>query len=246
MEQKKKALVFFAELRALYDFSWEDWTKVDDKFDEFHQKIFEILEKEGADIVIFSVIGNAGLKEEVNDFNYGRYKHSAWGISSILDDYYDRESQRVIIRENGVFGKSLFKDGYAELSKEKGFGQWEMIEHKDDTPLNQKALNYLDELSESYDIEKAFVIDDEFGPWATPALDVSKLASHLAKTVVLLIPSPPFRNNDSSNPKLINPDVSCRIYSSKHTVSGATECLDIYLKALSLYNGHRVKSGPRH
>lgn len=243
MNQKKKALVFFAELRALYDISWEDWTsgKIYEKFDKFHQKIFEILEKECADVIIFSVIGNAGLNEEVNDFNYGSHKRSAWGISCVLDDYYDQESQTIVVRENGVFGKSLFKDGYAELSKKKGFGQWEMIEHKDDTPLNQKALSYLDELSESYDIEKTFIIDDEFGIWSTPALDASELASHLEKPVVLLIPCPPFQNYSSSNPSFINVDESCRISSSKTTVSGATECLDIYLKALSLHNKPRVK-----
>lgn len=237
METRKKAIVFFAELRTVYDFTWENWPKenIEAKFDIFHGRLYEILERESADMLVLSIIGNAGSNEEVNDFDYKGRKYSAWGMSSIVDDYYDAGAKKIVIRENGMFGKSLFKDSVAVLSKIRGFGNWEMIEHKDDRPLTEKVLGYLDELGEAYDVEKVFVIDDEYmGSWSTPALNTSLISTYTGKPVILMIPCAPYLSISSSNPQEVDVNRTSRIYSSKHTVSGATECLDIYLHALSL------------
>ena len=241
---KKKAIVIFADMRTTFDTSFynEQKEKVSEKFIEFAKKISAICKVDGVDKIILSTITNHKRHEDTMDINYSGFIKMSWCLSCFVEGIFISETSEMIEFENAKLGKSLYKDGYAVLNKKDGFGKYKMDEFSDDTELTQKAINYITELEEEYDIDKLFVIDDQVNTTfhKDAALDDEVIKNTLDKQIVKIRPCLPYHNGPSTSS--INNDGDCCVVSGKHTIDGVNECLDIYLNLKSLKEKEDDKS----
>lgn len=232
---KKKAIIFFADMRTTYDTTFYDEKKIDvsKKFDEFTKKISAIAESEGADVAFLSTVTNHKRHEDTLDIDYSSLIFYSWCMSCYIEGTQNPDTREITVLENARLGKSLYKDGYAVLNKDGGFGKYKMDQFSDDTELTQKAINYILELEKECDINKLFIIDDQVNTTfhKDAALDDSVIKNTLGKQIIRIRPCLPYHNAISDS----NIDISedCCVFSGKHTIDGVNECLDIYLNALT-------------
>lgn len=134
-------------------------------------------------------------------------------------------------------GKNLYKDGYSILNKDDGFGRYKIDEFKDDTELTQKAINYIKELEEEYDVEKIFIIDDQINTTfhKDAALDDETIKNELGKQIIKIRPRLPYHSGLSSSIS-INPNGDGTVFSGHHTIDGVNEGLELYIEALKEMN----------
>ena len=231
---KKKAIVFFADMRTTFDTSFynEEKVNVSEKFIEFTKNISSIVENEGVDVAFLSTVTNHNRHEDTLDINYSNLIVYSWCMSCCIEGTKNTETGEITILENAKLGKSLYKDGYAVLNKENGFGKYKMDEYRDNTELTQKAINYILELENEYDIDKIFIIDDQVNTTfhKDAALDDRIIKDILNKQIIRIRPCLPYHNGTSTTNVNISED--CCIYSGYHTIEGVNECLNIYLNAL--------------
>lgn len=231
---KKKAIVFFADMRTTYDTSFYNEEKINasEKFIEFTKKISTITENEGVDVAFLSTVTNHNRHEDTLDINYSNLIVYSWCMSCCIEGTKNIETGEISLLENAKLGKSLYKDGYAVLNKENGFGKYKMDEYRDNTELTQKAINYILELEKEYDIDKIFIIDDQVNTTfhKDAALDDRIIKDTLGKQMIKIRPCLPYHNGTSTTNVNISED--CCVFSGNHTIEGVNECLDIYLNEL--------------
>lgn len=232
---KKKAIILFADMRTTFDTNFynEKEVNVSKKFIEFSEKISMVAENEGVDVAILSTVTNHKRHESTLDIEYSVLIEDSWWLSSYIEGYIITKTSEIVTCKNTKLGKSLYKDGYAVLNKEKGFRNYYMDEYNDNTELTQKAINYIHELENEYDIDKIFIIDDQVNTLFDKyeALDDEVLKNALNKQIIKIRPSLPYWAGRSSTTGINNNGDFC-IFSGNHTIDGVNEGLDIYLNVL--------------
>lgn len=232
---KKKAIVIFTDMRTTFDTSFynEKDVNISEKFIKFTENISEIASRENIDMAFLSTISNHKRNEDTLDINYKHFMMSSWCYACYIEGYLIPGTSELTTYSNAKLGKNLYKDGYALLNKEAGFGRYKMDEFKDDIELTQKAINYIKELEEEYDVEKIFIIDDQINTTfhKDAALDDEAIKKALGKQIIKIRPCLPYHNGLSSSIS-VNPDEDGTIFSGHHTIDGVNECLDLYIDAL--------------
>ena len=232
---KKKAIVFFADMRTTFDTSFYDGRKVNvtEKFIDFTEKISEIARRENVNMAFLSTVSNHKRNESTLDINYEDFMMQSWYYACYIDGIFKSETSEIIEYINAKMGKNLYKDGYSVLNKKDGFGHYKMDEYSDDTEITQKAINYIKELEEEYDVEKVFIIDDQINTTfhKDAALDDEAIKKELGKQIIKIRPRLPYHSGLSSSIS-INPNGDGTVFSGHHTIDGVNECLDLYIDAL--------------
>lgn len=236
---KKKAIVFFADMRTTFDISFYDVRKVNfsEKVCKLTENISEIANREDIDMAFLSTVSNHTRNEDTLDINYENFMFMSWCYACYIDGIVKPGESELTTYSNAQMGKNLYKDGYSILNKEDGFGRYKIDEFKDDTELTQKAINYIKELEEEYDVEKIFIIDDQINTTfhKDAALDDETIKNELGKQIIKVRPCLPYHNGLSSSIS-INPEQDETIFSGHHTIDGVNEGLELYIEALKEMN----------
>lgn len=125
-------------------------------------------------------------------------------------------------------GKCFYPEGFTILSKEKGFGNYELIKNNQTGSIKEKTTNYIKELNKIYDINKVILLND-FG-YSDPIIDKDRLEKEIGLTIDTFIPTKPFC---SQNSHIYEGDNSVTVLSSGVSIKGIIDCFSQYNKRIS-------------
>lgn len=219
---KKSLILFIAESRTTYDRSFNLDTENEDNVN-LTNKIFETKRVLGADTAILSSVTLTSNREFYDDWNWHDVVAS-WSNQCFVEGYNNGKGE-FIHEENTSMGKCFYPEGYAELSKEAGFGAWKMVKHQDSRSVTEKLTEYIQELSETYDITQIFFFYD-YG-YSEQIIDIKKITKELQIPINYFIPTKPYCSQSTG----INiNEFGCTATSSLYTMKGINECFEQYLQ----------------
>lgn len=84
---KKKAIVFFVDMRTTFDTSFYDVRKVNfsEKVCKLTENISEIANREDIDMAFLSTVSNHKRNEDTLDINYENFMFMSWCYASYID-----------------------------------------------------------------------------------------------------------------------------------------------------------------
>ena len=218
---KKKLLLVIAESRSTYDFSFCINEEERLSFD-LVSLLHENKTLQGYDELLFSSVSPVSKKDLGDEWHYYTTEGTWYNQSLIEAGYLDEEDNLHVTYKNSFMGKCFNHDEYAYLSKENGFGNYEMKKIKDTRTIKEKVTEYIDELSQTYDISEIIYINDH--GYSEEMLD-EKYIEKLGIKYTTIIPNKPWCSQSSG---LCDRFESINITSSEISIEGAVDCLQRY------------------
>lgn len=231
MDNKKSAMLVIAEARSTFDFA-----SCIDKQVEYSIGLIENMigsaELQGIDTVIFASASPISIDNNVSDWNFSHVKASWYCQSFIEGGRKDKDGNLIKNYENAFMGKCFYLEGFAELSKEKGYGKYEILKYPQQDSIKDKTTQYIKELSKTYNLEQIIILDDR--GYEEPIINFNAI-EELNITLHRFIPAKPFCPQESN---LMKDGDSFTIHSEFVSIEGAIDCFTQYISYLK---GNKIK-----
>lgn len=224
--EKKSLLLIIAEPRTTYDFAFAIDKQVDYTIELIH-KIAETKKLLGIDIAILSSATPVSVDDHSSDWHWGHVEGSWWNQSFIEMGHLDESGNLILEHEDCYMGKCFYPEGFAIMSKEKGFGNYEMIKTMQPGTITKKTTEYIKELSKTYNVERVILLND-FG-YSEPIVDEETLEKEYGVSVDTFIPTKPWCNQSSGVSERGN---SIKVWSSEVSIEGIIDCFSQYNKRI--------------
>lgn len=224
---KKSLLLIIAESRTTYDFSC-CLDKMEEFGTELVKKIVETKEILGVDEVILSSASPVSINNHSSDWNFGHVEVSWYNQCIIEGCYLDEMGNIKKYFEDCFMGKCFYPEGFTILSKEKGYGNYELIKNNQTGSVKEKTTNYIKELKQTYDINKVILLND--CGYSEPIIDKDRLEKEIGLTIDTFIPTKPFC---SQNSYIFEGENSMTVLSSGVSIEGIIDCFSQYNKRIS-------------
>lgn len=229
---KKKLLLVIAESRSTYDFAF-----CIDKEDELSFDLVSLIHEnkslQGYDELLFSSVSPVSKKDTFDEWNYYTTEGTWYNQSLIEAGRLDDDGNLHVTYKNSFMGKCFNHDEYAYLFKDNGFGNYEMKTIKDTRTIKEKVNEYIDELSQTYDIGEIIYINDH--GYAEEMVD-EKHIRELGIAFTTIIPNKPWCYESNS---LCDRNNSINITSNEVSIEGVVDCLQRYNQYLANKNYQR-------
>lgn len=230
-KNKKNAILIVAESRTTYDFSF-CLDKQTEYSLELINKVLEMKKLMGVDTIILASASPVSMNNFGADWNWNHVEFS-WYNQALIEGYID-EKGNLINDDNALMGKCFYPEGYAELSKEDGFGKYKIIKHEQIGSLTDKTTAYIKELSGVYNIEQIVLLYDD--GYSDQIIDSDKIKNQLNIPISYFIPAKPWcgqngsiTKNDSNN--------SYKIYSELISIEGVIDCFQKFNNQIDMLIG---------
>lgn len=232
---KKSLLLIIAEPRTTYDFTFAIDKQVDYTIELSH-KIAETKKLLGIDTAILASATPVSVDNDFSDWHWGHVEGSWWNQSFIEMGHLDEKGNLILEHEDCYMGKCFYPEGFAIMSKEKGFGNYEMIKTMQPGTIAEKTTEYIKELSKTYNIEKVILLND-FG-YNEPIVDEERLEKEYGIFVDTFIPTKPYCSQSSGVSEREN---YIKVWSSEVSIEGIIDCFSQYNKTIDDNKKKRLK-----
>ena len=229
---KKTLLLVIAESRSTYDFSFciEDEEKL--SFD-LVSLIHENKTLQGYDELLFASVSPVTENNTSDEWNYYTTEGTWWNQSLIEAARLDNNNNLEILYKDSYMGKCFTQDEYGYLSKEKGFGNYEIITKRDPRTIKEKVNSYIRKLSDDYEIAEIIYIYDH--GYKEELVD-EQYIKNLGIKFTTIIPKKPWcYQSDGLNEQ----DNIINIISSGVSIEGATDSLQRYNQYIANKNSQK-------
>lgn len=216
MGNKENLILVIAETRTTFDIAC--------CFDEYHKsnlagelskKLWELRKNLSGDKLI---LASATFIHRSIDWNSG---HMDMSICSQACIEGFKSNGEFINDDNSSMGLCFYEDGYVQLDKSQGFGNWKLDYKQKEGTLENKTTEYIKELSNKYNITYLVEINDKgFGE---PIIDYD-LIKQMGIVSIKIDPAKPF--NDYMRSDYVNFGDNIYVSSSKISFKGAIDGLE--------------------
>ncbi len=224
MESKQNTILVIADCIAAFENE-----VFGSKYDEadLAQALWQLRKTLGADKLI---LASTAVSPKGYYFD-GLEEKTYYNVQSFIEGYYHGKAA---YRDDASFmGPCFYKDGYAVLSKEKGFGNYELIHHDSTTPRVTKVSEYIKRLSEEDNITCVVRIASPHTDLLdTPVIDETLLS---ALSIPLCTITSASALKTVKRQKTIVEENSFHVTSKQPRLDGTVDCLkrlDVKLKQM--------------
>lgn len=216
MNNKKNIILVIAETRTTFDisFCFEEYQK-SNLTCELSKQLWELRKNLGGDKLIFA---SASFIHRSDEWGYSQMK------GAICDQTYIegfKSDESYTNDDSSSMGLCFYEDGYVQLDKSQGFGNWKLGDIKKEGTVKDKTTEYIKELSKKYNIIYLVEIND--GGYIEPIIDTNFI-KEMGITPIKIEPTRPYEHYLRSDSVNIGEDIY--VSSSKVSYVGAIDGLE--------------------